>query len=132
MIFDSSYRSIADKIFVLDLFVNKYRMSHVRRYLSVFTLTGQNQLNQNHSFDEIRRFRKSLKYKTILKWAKPIILLFYWLEKFINGCYFEKFPIIIEIFTKLSYPKRTKIFGYWTSPFLGKLNMLKILNIFKK
>jgi glycosyltransferase involved in cell wall biosynthesis len=98
MRFNATYRSIADSLFVVDLLKRGYKVRHVKRYMSVFTMTGQNQLTKESSLNEVERMNSEYVswFLRIMKHPLNILRI---IEKLFHGCYYEKFPLTYAIYT---------------------------------
>jgi hypothetical protein len=82
------------------------RARGVRRYLAVFTDTGVNQSSSAIQFRERREWKKS--FPALIRWLGPAFNLLRLLEKFLHGCYRQRFPLEYDIFTADSGGKRKK------------------------
>jgi glycosyltransferase involved in cell wall biosynthesis len=96
-LFDTRYKAVADAHFVVNLLRNRYKARHLKRYLSAFTITGQ-----NLSIDE----RALAEQKDLLNHApayvrmlKPLINLMRLGEKFLGGAYVQGGPIDYQAYT---------------------------------
>jgi len=105
MSFDTTYRSIADSLFVIDVLKKRYKVRHVKRYMSVFMMTGRNQLISDNSSKEIERMNSEHGYwcSKILKHPLNLLRI---TEKLLHGCYFEKYPLSYSIYTGDNIDKR--------------------------
>jgi glycosyltransferase involved in cell wall biosynthesis len=116
MFFNDKYRSTADSLFVVDILKKGYNVRHVRHYMSVFTMTGQNKFISEGSLNEVKRM--NLEYghwfHRIMKQPLNIMRI---TEKLIHGCYYEKFPITYLIYIANDNNKRRKFTITEGSPF---------------
>ncbi len=105
--FDISYKGASDKIFILGMFQRKYAISHMREYLSTFTVGDHNLSNSAAVIEERKRFVNSLVYPSLWPVKKIIYKVLRIIEKIIRGCYFNAFPIEYKLYTFTSLDKRT-------------------------
>ena len=84
-LFDPAWKIIGDKAWILSLLDRGYRMSVLPEPLAVFTLTGDNlSLHQNVHAERLR-WEKSV--SPMLRWAKPLVRIGHFLEKWRQGAY---------------------------------------------
>jgi glycosyltransferase involved in cell wall biosynthesis len=89
--FDVSYKSIGDLEFVVHILQRGYRVRHLRRYLSVFTMTGQNLSADAISQIEMRQLlRKAPSWVRLFRMPINVARL---LEKALSGAYSQRGPI---------------------------------------
>ena len=96
--FNTNYKSIGDKEFMLCLIKDGYHFKHIKKYLSIFIITGENLSQQT----EINEKEKDKLFKQF-KFNKKYILFYRFLkyfEKLVYGCYKESFPITYSIYLK--------------------------------
>jgi glycosyltransferase involved in cell wall biosynthesis len=96
-LYDASYKDIGDAEFVLRLLRAGYRIEHVSRYMSTFTMTGHNRSARVTTIpEEIKRFRKHAPW-----WVsrfRPAWRAAGYGMKLVNGAYSEKRPIGYSIY----------------------------------
>jgi glycosyltransferase involved in cell wall biosynthesis len=103
---NSEYRIVADTDFVIRLLRNSYKAKHVRRYLSVFTWTGQNlSASERASKEEEQLFATAPFWVRLLRHFLNALRL---LHKLLSGAYFQKFPLEYRIYTEGSDKNRTR------------------------
>jgi glycosyltransferase involved in cell wall biosynthesis len=105
MQFDKVYRDIADSLFVVDLLRKGYKVRHIKHYMSVFTMTGNNRFISEGPTEDIKRMdsERGNLFRKIMKHPLNILRV---TEKLLHGCYFEKFPILYSIYICDNYNKR--------------------------
>jgi glycosyltransferase involved in cell wall biosynthesis len=103
---DPDYRIIGDREFVLRVLKNGYNVQHVDRYLSAYTMTGQNLstdgkvlLEQKKLIGQTSAWVPKMRY--ILNLAR-------WMEKFFSGAYFQKMPLEYAVYADAGVNRRTK------------------------
>ncbi len=93
---NSEYRIVADMDFVIRLLRNSYKAKHVRRYLSVFTWTGQNlSASERASKEEGQLFASAPFRIRLFRYPINAARL---LHKLLSGAYFQKFPLEYRIY----------------------------------
>jgi glycosyltransferase involved in cell wall biosynthesis len=105
MSFDLTYRSMADSLFVINLLKKCYTVRHVKRYMSVFTMTGHNQLISEDSSKEIERINSEHRHWFFRLMKHPLNIMRI-TEKLLHGCYFENFPLLYSIYIRSAGNKR--------------------------
>ena len=105
--FDESYKSIADVIFLYNVMKAGFKGSHIKRYLSAFTYSGDNLSLHRVSGEEKIRFNKTL--PLWFRILKPVFFLSFFAERVMNNTYNEKSPLSYSIFTADSLNKRKTI-----------------------
>jgi glycosyltransferase involved in cell wall biosynthesis len=97
VLYDDSYKDIADMVRIVRLVKDGYRLAHMRQYFSIFTITGKNRSATVPTIDaEIRRFLKDLPW-----WARRFRRqwrLVGWAQKLLSGCYFQATPLEYAIY----------------------------------
>lgn len=94
--FDKKFRDSGDKEFMIRLLDHGYRSTLIRRYLSTFTMTGNNMSTQSNAEKENRELRNAAPaVLKLLRWPLTGLRL---LEKFAHGGYFTRFPIHYQIY----------------------------------
>jgi GT2 family glycosyltransferase len=94
--FDERFKDVGDADFVIRVLRSGYRAIHVKRYLSVFTITGKNRSASQEAYLERKRLMASAPlWVKILKW--PLNWARY-IEKLIYGCCWERMPICYAIY----------------------------------
>jgi len=90
-VYDESFKDVADLAWIRCLVRSGYRLSHVRRYLAAFTLTGQNRSNTVPSIrKELERYLLGVPW-WIKRFRGPWRAVG-WTEKLLAGCYHERTP----------------------------------------
>jgi glycosyltransferase involved in cell wall biosynthesis len=117
ILFDSSYRCIADFLFVVELLKKHYVVKYLNRYLSVFMMTDQNMSLSLQSNEEKKRLaveKPTLRLGPIRKYIYERLRI---VGKFIRGCYFERSNLSYSIYLSDSLEKRKRLITYRPSPF---------------
>ncbi len=106
--FKENLKGIGDLEFVSRLIRHGYRCAHLKRYLSVFTITGQNLCINNQSFSEEKRnFDQSQPAWTrVLKYPLNVLRL---IEKVLRGAYFQKMPLVYALYDDNDLTRRKQI-----------------------
>ena len=94
--FDTSLKAVADEKFFIDILKLKPKVKVVKKYLSIFSFTHKNLGMSENSRNEYLRLKR--KNPLFLRIFKYLIIFLYRFEKFINCCYFQKFPLVYEIY----------------------------------
>jgi glycosyltransferase involved in cell wall biosynthesis len=106
VLYDDSYKDIADLVRVVRLVRDGYRLAHVRHYFSSFTITGTNRSATMPTIDnELKRFLKDLPW-----WARRLRhqwRLVGWAQKLLSGCYFQTRPLEYAIYAPGQLAART-------------------------
>ena len=96
-LFDTKLKAVSDADFIVSLLKHNFKFAHINKYLATFTITGENKSTEPSTLVESREFfNKSPIWIKVFKLPLNLLRL---LEKFLNGCYWQKFPLIYEIFT---------------------------------
>ncbi len=119
MYFDTSWRNIGDVEWVLRAMQKGISMAVVRRYISVFTETGNN-LNLNPSGDVERQRLRGLSPQWPC-WFTPLWTLLHRFRRLLHGLYHPK-PFSYDLYTRVSPQKRVtrqvaKPTFYWRGRF---------------
>ena len=96
-LFDTNLKAVADTELVVRLLRRQYRFVHLKRYLSVFTVTGHNKIKAPASVAEYAKFRTSFPI-----WVRALevpLNLARIAEKTLSGAYFQQLPFSYEIYT---------------------------------
>jgi glycosyltransferase involved in cell wall biosynthesis len=97
VLYDDSYKNIADIARVVRLVKEGYRLAHVRRYLATFTITGSNLSRIGATINaETRRFLDDAPW-----WVRQFRhhwRLVGWAQKLLSGCYFQASPLEYAIY----------------------------------
>jgi hypothetical protein len=103
--FDNDYTSIGDQEFVIRALRRRYKAAHVSRYLSVFTVTGDNLSAKDISRSESKQLSASM--PQWLVWAHIPLNLMRLSEKVLSGAYHQEMPLVYEMYTQdLNHRKR--------------------------
>jgi len=97
LLYDDSYKDIADLEWIVRLVREGYKLAHVRQYFATFTITGANRSLNTAAIDsEINRFLEGVPW-----WIKRLRhqwRLVAWAEKVLSGCYYQATPFEYEIY----------------------------------
>jgi glycosyltransferase involved in cell wall biosynthesis len=96
--FDESYKSIADVKFLYEVIKAGFKGTHVRKYFSVFTYSGQNLSLNPISNIEKKKFSKTL--PTWFRLLKPCFFLLFFIERVLHNTYKEQSELTFSIFTR--------------------------------
>lgn len=106
VLYDDSYKDIADLARNVRLVKDGYQLAHMRRYFSIFTITGANRSATVPTIDdELKRFLNGLPW-----WARRFrhqLRLVAWAQKLLSGCYFQAKPLAYAIYTPGQLNDRT-------------------------
>lgn len=102
-LFDTSWRIIGDRAWVLSFFERNYRMAVLREPTSVFALTGANLSNHASVQEEYARWGRLV--PATVKAATPIIRAQHVLAKWREGAY-ANHAVDSAWYTRESFPKR--------------------------
>jgi glycosyltransferase involved in cell wall biosynthesis len=97
VVFDESYRSIADVIFLYQVMKSGFRGAHLPGYTATFTYSGVNLSLDPISAREKKRFQATLPLSFRL--MKPLFFLSFFVEKVLNGNYREASVLRYAIYT---------------------------------
>lgn len=115
LLYDDSYKDIADLAWIVRLAREGYRLAHLRRYLATYTLTGNNRSQTVATIDdEIKRFLEGVPW-WIRRFRRQWRLVG-WVEKLLAGCYFQATPLQYAIYASGQSASRT-IFVAQTASF---------------
>jgi hypothetical protein len=117
VLFDSSFRSIADLLFVIELLKKHYVVKSLNRYLSVFMMTDQNMSLSFQTNEEKKRLTVEMPMLRLGPIRKYIYELLRIGEKFIRGCYSERSNLSYSIYLSDSLKKRKRLIAFKPSPF---------------
>ena len=104
-VYDSSYRNVGDVEFVTRLLRKGYTVRHVRRYLSAFTMTGNNLGTYTDRSTEVRRARSQAPWW--IRRLRPGWRLVGWGTKLTTGAYSQGGPIEYDVYTSDDARERT-------------------------
>lgn len=114
MLYDDSYKDIADHVWIVRLVHDGYELAHVRRYLATFTLTGSNRSQVVPTIDrEIIRFLNTVPW-WIRRFRRQWRLVG-WVEKLLSGCYFQATPLQYAIYASGQTASRTVFIAHKVS-----------------
>jgi len=105
--FDESYRSIADVIFLYDVLKKGFKGRHVKRYFSTFTYSGNNLSLSPISAKEKKRFNSNL--PLWYRFLKPVFVLLFFVERILNGTYWEQPVLQYSIFSRMDLSQRRQV-----------------------
>jgi glycosyltransferase involved in cell wall biosynthesis len=95
--FNANYKAVADEEFVVRSLKAGFKARYIRRYLAAFTYTGRN-LGGGEAGQKEFAVLKS-KMPLMLKWLRLPLNGIRWLEKFLSGTYFQRFPLSYALYT---------------------------------
>jgi glycosyltransferase involved in cell wall biosynthesis len=97
VLYDDSYKIIADLAWVVRLLHEGYRLAHIRRYFATFTMTGVNRSQLVATIDEeIKRFLVNVPWW--IRHFRHQWRLVGWAGKLLSGCYFQLTPLQYAIY----------------------------------
>jgi glycosyltransferase involved in cell wall biosynthesis len=97
VLYDDSYKDIADMVRMVRLVKDGYRLAHMRRYLAASAITGSNRSLVVPTIDaEITRFLNDLPW-WVRRFRYPWRLVGR-VQKLISGCYFQATPLEYAIY----------------------------------
>jgi glycosyltransferase involved in cell wall biosynthesis len=106
VLYDSSYKDIADLAWIVRLVRDGYRLAHLRRYLATFTMTGNNRsLNSSTIAPELGRYLDGVPWW--IRQFDPHWRLVRWMAKALSGCYFQPSPLEYAIYVPGRLAERT-------------------------
>lgn len=106
LVFDINYKDIGDYDFVIRLLRAGFKSVHVKRYLSVFTMTGKNMSQgENAMRERIQTWNGLPIWLKIFKHPLNAARL---LEKMMSGAYFQKTPLNYALYTSTDLTERTQ------------------------
>lgn len=97
ILFDPRLRDVGDGEWMLRLLKRRTRMSVLRRFTSVFTLTGANMSAKENARRETRELHASAPFW--VRRLKPLIVLHHRLRRLAGGIYFQK-PFSFSLYTR--------------------------------
>ena len=106
VLYDDSYKDIADLAWVVRLVQEGYRFAHVRQYFATFTMTGSNRSQVVPTIGgEIKRFLVNVPWW--IRGFRHQWRLVGWAQKLLSGCYFETTPLRYAIYAPGQLAGRT-------------------------
>jgi glycosyltransferase involved in cell wall biosynthesis len=97
VVYDDSYKDIADLAWVVRLVREGYRVVHVRRYFATFTMTGSNRSQASAAIQgETKRFLNGVPWW--IRGFRRQWRLVGWAGKLLSGCYFQTGPLRYAIY----------------------------------
>jgi glycosyltransferase involved in cell wall biosynthesis len=106
VLYDDSYKVIADMARVVRLVKDGYRLAHVRQYLAQGTITGSNlSLIEPTIEAEITRFLNDVPWW--VRRFRGLWRLAGWAQKLLSGCYFQTTPLEYAIYAPGRLAART-------------------------
>jgi len=113
IIFDSNMRAVGDADFVVRVLRDGYKARHLKRYLSAFTMTGENMSIDPKAIDERKQFQADApRYIRMNKWLINGLRL---TEKLFSGAYFQKMPLEYAVYTEDNQQQRKRFQVYKAS-----------------
>ena len=104
-LFDSRLRDVGDSDFVLRLLKNGYKARHLKRYLSVFSMTGDNRFIKLDALKEKSAQDPHLRFFSPVKRVVRVARLS---EKLFHGAYVQRFPLSYQIYADNDLTSRTE------------------------
>jgi glycosyltransferase involved in cell wall biosynthesis len=106
VLYDDSYKDVADLVWIVRLLREGYRLAHMSQYLATFTITGSNRsLVKAPVQGEIKRFLNGTPW-----WIRHFRYqwrLVGWTQKLFSGCYFQAMPLEYAIYAPGQAGRRT-------------------------
>jgi glycosyltransferase involved in cell wall biosynthesis len=97
VLYDDSYKDIADMVRVVRLVKDGYRLAHIRQYLATGTITGSNRSLVVPTIDaEIIRFLDDVPWW--VRRFRGLWRLVGWSQKLLSGCYLQARPLEYAIY----------------------------------
>jgi glycosyltransferase involved in cell wall biosynthesis len=97
LLYDDSYKDIADMVRVVRLVKEGYRLAHLRQYFSTSAITGSNRsLIVPTIHAEVTRFLNDVPWW--IRRFRRLWLLVGWAQKLLSGCYFQATPLEYAIY----------------------------------
>jgi glycosyltransferase involved in cell wall biosynthesis len=97
LLYDDSYKDIADLDWVVRLVREGYKLAHVRQYFATFTMTGSNRSQIAPTIKgEVKDFLNGLPWW--IRCFRRQWRLVGWAEKMLSGCYFQATPLQYAIY----------------------------------
>jgi glycosyltransferase involved in cell wall biosynthesis len=97
VLYDDSYKDIADQAWYVRIAEAGYRLAHVNQYLATSAITGSNRaLVVSTITAEMKRFSQSVPW-WIKRFRLPWLFL-YWGQKAFSGCYSQATPLQYAIY----------------------------------
>jgi glycosyltransferase involved in cell wall biosynthesis len=103
--FPTEYKTRADAEYVVNLLQNGFRTRHLKRYLAAFTITDRN-LGSSPIAAEENRLALS-RAPIAIRMFRHVLTLMRRIEKLCSGAYFQKFPVVYEIYGQDDQSHRT-------------------------
>jgi glycosyltransferase involved in cell wall biosynthesis len=107
-LFDTAWKNLGDKSWLLSLLERGYRMAVLPEPLAVFALTGTNMSQQQDVHAERLRWRNGV--SPVIRWTKPLIRAGNVLKKWRYGAYQTR-RVDSAWFTRASLPVRRRFAG---------------------
>lgn len=104
LLFDSNLKTIGDADLVTRILKAGYKASHIKRFLSTFTLTGNNLGKSETAVTEAHI--ASITTPWYFRCLGPLFNISRLIEKTISGAYFQQAPIRYSIFTDVGITHR--------------------------
>jgi glycosyltransferase involved in cell wall biosynthesis len=97
-LFNTEYRQAGDMEYVLRLLRGGYRARHIKRYMSAFTMTGQNMSAGEKAENE--RLRLLAGAPLHIRLMKVPLNVFRFTEKLLSGAYFQRGPLEYAVYVE--------------------------------
>lgn len=115
--FNADLRDVGDQDFVVRLLRAGYRAAHVRRYLAVFTMRGENMsMGENARRERTKARNEAPLWIIVFRIPLNILRL---AEKFLTGAYFQKTPFEYAVYASDDAVER-KVFRVTKATFRWK------------
>jgi glycosyltransferase involved in cell wall biosynthesis len=105
MLFDPRWRIAGDAEWMLRLLRQRTPMAVLRRFTSVFALTGANMSESANATRERREL--AARSRAFVRWLRPAIILQHRLRRFFGGMYSQS-PFSYDVFT-MAEPERRRV-----------------------
>jgi glycosyltransferase involved in cell wall biosynthesis len=103
--FGEDFQDVGDADFVVRALRSGHRPSVIDRYVSAFTMTGQNRSKSQAALEEAKRFRAQA--PALLRRLKVPLKALRRFEKLIHGAYFQQTPFRYSLYVNADDPART-------------------------
>jgi len=95
--FNKNWKSVGDADFVVRVLRNGFLPFHAKEFFSAFMLTGSNLGASKVALEELKELRNHA--PLWLRYSNFITHTLIWVEKFLNGAYWEKMPLLYSVYT---------------------------------
>ncbi len=112
--FDTRYRAVGDADFVVRLLRKGYETRHIKRYFSVFTMTGDNLSTDQRAIKEQKELLTQAPFA--VRKSRWILNALRLTVKLFSGAYFQSMPLKYQVYTINTPTKRTQQTVHKASP----------------